>query len=145
MWRCVERSQLWPAGARRAPLGQGIGPARPRTSVISLGVDDLAAPLSGLQMNAKMISILMTLAMPQESGTTALSWSSVMDGSNPQLEAKSVIESGDVSLFWLWLQYRSLGGSADEIELEAFIAGIPLLQGFEVDILAATLQDLTAQ
>jgi hypothetical protein len=69
----------------------------------------------------------------------------VMDGSNPQLEAKSMVEAGDVSLFWLWLQYWSLGGSADEIELEAFIAGIPLLQGFEVDVLAATLQDLTAQ
>lgn len=60
----------------------------------------------------------------------------------PRLLARSLIESGSFSILGIWIQYWALGGSADTVELEAFIHGIPLLKGVEVDVLAAALEEL---
>lgn len=59
--------------------------------------------------------------------------------SDPRPAALTLIGSGDFSVEDLWRQYRSNGGKAGALELEAFIHDIPLLHGVEVEILGETL------
>jgi hypothetical protein len=65
-----------------------------------------------------------------------------MSSGNPQQEARYLLESGDVSLLQLWLLYWGQGGRADEVELDAFLYGIPLLDCDEAQILGWALEPL---
>jgi hypothetical protein len=59
-----------------------------------------------------------------------------------QQEARQLLESGDVSLLRLWILYWGQGGNADEVELDAYIHGIPLLGQFEAEILGWAMEPL---
>jgi len=65
-----------------------------------------------------------------------------LSGSDPRQEARGLLESGEVCLLHLWILYWGQGGSADEMELDAFISGIPLLNSTEVAILGWALEPL---
>lgn len=62
--------------------------------------------------------------------------------SNPRPTALSLLDSGCCSIEDLWRRYRNRGGNADVLELDAYIHGVPLLHGLEVEILEATLNEL---
>ena len=62
--------------------------------------------------------------------------------SDPRPAALTLIESGDLSVEYLWHQYRARGGTADALELDAFIHDVPLLLGEQVEILEVTLKQL---
>ena len=65
-----------------------------------------------------------------------------MDDFDPHLAARSLIESGGTTIMQIWLHYVAVGGTADVVELDAFIHGIPLLKGLEVQLLAVALKEL---
>jgi hypothetical protein len=65
-----------------------------------------------------------------------------MGSGNPQQEARKLLCSGDISLLRLWVLYWGQGGNADEMSLDAFIHGIPLLDGDEAQILGWALEPL---
>ena len=60
----------------------------------------------------------------------------------PRQEARGLLESGELSLLHLWVLYWGEGGRAGEVELEAFIHGIPLLDGTEEQILGWAIEPL---
>lgn len=61
---------------------------------------------------------------------------------DPRPAALHLLETGELSIEDLWLQYKSRGGSADVLELDAFIHDVPLLHGLEVEVLRVTLKEL---
>lgn len=61
---------------------------------------------------------------------------------DPALEARILVDSGALSLFELWLHFWGEGGQVGEMELDAFIHGIPMLQDFDVTILGWALEPL---
>lgn len=61
---------------------------------------------------------------------------------NPRPAALSLIETGELSVEELWIQYRARGGNAGELELDAFIHDIPLMHGMEIEILQVTVDEL---
>jgi hypothetical protein len=61
---------------------------------------------------------------------------------DPRPAALRLLETGEFSIEDLWLQYISRGGSADVLELDAFVHDIPLLHGLEVEILRVTLEEM---
>ena len=61
---------------------------------------------------------------------------------DPRPVALHLIETGELSIEDLWLQYISRGGSADVLELDAFVHDVPLLHGLEVEVLRVTLEEL---
>lgn len=61
---------------------------------------------------------------------------------DPRPAALHLLETGQLSIEDLWLQYISRGGRADVLELDAFVHDIPLLQGLEVEVLRVTLEEL---
>jgi hypothetical protein len=61
---------------------------------------------------------------------------------NPALTACALVDSGELTLVELWAMYWGEGGRADPMELDAFIHGVPLLDGFEVNILQWALEPL---
>lgn len=61
---------------------------------------------------------------------------------DPGLEARILLDSGDVTLLELWALYWGQGGRVDPTELDAFIYGVPLLEDFEVRILGWALEPL---
>ncbi|MBT2515449.1 hypothetical protein [Arthrobacter sp. ISL-30] len=67
-----------------------------------------------------------------------------MSSGDPRQVALSLVETGDVSLFRLWLHYWRQGGNACEMELDAFIHGVPLLDAVEADILSWALEVLSS-
>lgn len=62
---------------------------------------------------------------------------------DPRPTALHLLEAGELSIEDLWLEYRSRGGNAGVLELDAFIHDIPLLNGLEVEVLRVTLKELT--
>lgn len=58
-----------------------------------------------------------------------------MTTNNPRHEAQFLIGADAVSLFDLWLKYWGEGGQGDELELDAFIHGVALLDDFDEVIL----------
>lgn len=68
----------------------------------------------------------------------------MMNRERRQQAAYDLVENGEVSLLHLWLLYWGEGGNAGEVELEAYIHGIPLLDGFEEEILGWALEPLLA-
>lgn len=67
-----------------------------------------------------------------------------MTAQNPRQEARSLIAAEAVSLFDLWLKYWAEGGRGDEMELDAFINGVPVLDYFDEVILGWAVKDLSA-
>lgn len=65
-----------------------------------------------------------------------------MSNGNLQQQARHLLESGAVSLSHLWILYWSQGGSAEEVELDAFIHGIPLFGDTEARILGWAMEPL---
>lgn len=65
-----------------------------------------------------------------------------MNRSDPRRAARSLIESGVLCIEDLWVEYQARGGSADVLELDAFIHDIPLMTGLEVEVLRLTLSEL---
>lgn len=63
--------------------------------------------------------------------------------SDPRPTALHLLETGQLSIEGLWLKYAARGGSADILELDAFIHDIPLLHGLEVEVLRVTLKELS--
>ena len=68
-----------------------------------------------------------------------------MTAENPRQEARSLIDAEAVSLFDLWVKYYAEGGRGDEMELDAFIHGLPLLDDFEEVVLGWAVEDLSAR
>ncbi|MEW1808392.1 hypothetical protein [Pseudarthrobacter sp. NPDC080039] len=66
-----------------------------------------------------------------------------MSVENPRSRARSLIDADDVSLFDLWLGYWAEGGQGGEMELDAFIRGIPLLDDFDEVILGWAVEQLS--
>lgn len=65
-----------------------------------------------------------------------------MERYDPRPAALHLLETGELSIEDLWLQYKSRGGNAGVLELDAFVHDIPLLQGLEVEVLRVTLEEL---
>lgn len=68
-----------------------------------------------------------------------------MSDFDPRLAARALIESGGPTIPQIWLKYWALGGTADVMELDAFIHGIPLLKGLEVELLTLALKELSTE
>ncbi|MFC8525357.1 hypothetical protein [Pseudarthrobacter sp. NPDC057230] len=64
---------------------------------------------------------------------------------NPRQKAQSLIDTAVVSLFELWMKYWGEGGRGGEMELDAFIRGVPLLDDFDEVILGWALEELITQ
>lgn len=67
-----------------------------------------------------------------------------MNRSDPLQEARKLLKTGEVCLLHLWILYWGQGGTASEMELDAFIHGIPLLDSHEAEILGWALEPLLA-
>lgn len=66
-----------------------------------------------------------------------------MSVENPRMQARSLIDTEAVSLFDLWLSYWAEGGQGGEMELDAFICGVPLLGDFDEVILGWAVEQLS--
>lgn len=65
-----------------------------------------------------------------------------MPSADAGLEARTLLDSGDISLLELWALYWGQGGRVGPTELDAFIYGIPLLEDIDVSILSWALEPL---
>jgi hypothetical protein len=97
-----------------------------------------------VQKRDKILSILTSFVRETSRQHDRPIWKVDMSNFDPRPAARSLIESGDVSVDGLWLEYWARGGNADVLELDAFIHEILLLQGIEVEVLQVTLNELPA-
>jgi hypothetical protein len=62
---------------------------------------------------------------------------------DPRALAAAQFESGNLSLPQVWTHYFGIGGSADELVLDAYLHGMMDLAPLQVDLLTIALREIT--
>lgn len=65
-------------------------------------------------------------------------------GEDPRLLAAMQFQNANLSLPQVWTHYFGIGGSADEVVLDAYLHGMMDLAPLQVDLLNIAIREITA-
>jgi hypothetical protein len=64
-----------------------------------------------------------------------------MTNFKPKLDVAEGLRRSQLSITELWIRYLSIGGSADELELEAYLLGLLTMDTYQHNLIAQALNE----